>query len=127
MRYGAKFPKNTRPAVSDEDISNNVTNVVRSKAEAVHTAKIADYQLFSAAECENWDFIPAVIEDTWVRELREPVTLYTFLSPSGLLAHLKVLRIGLHAIDVLALQNKMQHYNQNMKIIHEYVNTLKDA
>ena len=48
VRYGAKFPKTTRPAVYDEDISNNATNVVRAKVEAVHTSKIADYELFPA-------------------------------------------------------------------------------
>ena len=43
VRYGAKFPKTTRPAVYNKDISNNATNVVRAKAEAVHMAKVADY------------------------------------------------------------------------------------
>ena len=43
LRYGAKFPKTTRPSVYDEDISNNATNVVWAKAEAFHTAKIVDY------------------------------------------------------------------------------------
>ena len=28
LRYGAKFPKTTRPSVYDEDISDNATNVV---------------------------------------------------------------------------------------------------
>ena len=27
VRYGAKFPKTTRPVVYDKDISNNATNV----------------------------------------------------------------------------------------------------
>ena len=81
-RYGAKFPTNTKPAVYDEDIPNNAMNVVRAKAEAAHTAKISDYQLFAAAERETQSFIPAVIEDTWVRKLREPVTLYTYVSLS---------------------------------------------
>ena len=109
--YGAKFPMTTKPAVYDEDIPNNSTNVVRSKAEAVHTAKIADYQLFAAAERENRVFILAVIEDTWVCEFREPVTLYTAVSLSALLYHLQVLCDGLHALDVLELQNEMQQYH----------------
>ena len=86
--YGAKFPMTTKPAVYDEDIPNNSTNVVRSKAEAVHTAKIADYQLFAAAKRENRYFILAFIEDTWVHKLCDPFTLYTAVSPSGLLSHL---------------------------------------
>ena len=86
--------------------------MVRSKAEAVHTAKITDYQLFASEKCETHNLILAVTEDTWVRKLREPVTLYTAISPSGILSHLQFLCGGLHSLDVLALQNEMQHYNQ---------------
>ena len=89
VRYGAKFPETTRPAVYDEDISNNTTNVVRSKTEAIHTAKIADYQIFNPAEREARYFILTVIEDTWVCELCDPVTLYTAVSSSILLSHLQ--------------------------------------
>ena len=99
----------------------------QAKAEAVHTAKITDYQVFSAAERETRYFILAVIEDTWVRKFREPVTLYTAVSPSGLLARLQVFCGGLHALDVLALKNEMQNYNQNMEGIPDYVNALKYA
>ena len=65
--------------------------MVQSKAKAVHTVKIADYLLFAAAVRENCDFILAVVEETWVRELREYVT--------DLLAHLKTLCGGLHALN----------------------------
>ena len=76
-----------------------------SQLRGVHTSKIADYQLLAATKRETRNFILAVIEDTWVRKLREPVTLYTAISPSWLLVHLQVLRVGLHGLDVLALQN----------------------
>ena len=105
VRYGAKFPNTTRPAIYNKCISNKSTNLVRAKAEAVHTAKIVDYQLFAAAKRETRDFIPAVIKDTWVCELCDPVTLYTAVSLSGLLSHLQVLCGGLHSLDVLALKN----------------------
>ena len=39
-RYRAKFPTTTKPTVYDKDIPNNATNVVRAKAEAVHTYKL---------------------------------------------------------------------------------------
>ena len=51
------------------------------------------------------NFILAVIEDTWIRKLREPVTFYTVVSPYELLARLKNICGGLHDLDVLALQN----------------------
>ena len=40
-------------------------------------AKISDYQLFAAAERETREFILAVVDETWVRKLCDPVTLYT--------------------------------------------------
>ena len=60
--YGTKFPTTTKPAVYNKDIPNNATNVVRAKAEDVHTAKIADYQIFAAAKLETPYFILAVVE-----------------------------------------------------------------
>ena len=75
--YCSKFPTSTKPDVYNRNIPNNATDVVRSKVEAVHTAKIADYQIFAAAKHETLYFILAFVEDTWVHKLREPVTLYT--------------------------------------------------
>ena len=40
--YHAKLPTTTKPAVYDNGIPNNVTNLVRSKVEAVHTDNISD-------------------------------------------------------------------------------------
>ena len=127
VRYGAKFPNTTRPAIYNKWISNKSTNLVRAKAEAVHTAKIVDYQLFAAAKRETDNLIPAVIEDTWVCELCDPVTLYTSVSPSGLLAHLQVLCGGLHSLNVLALKNYIQNYHQDMEGITNYINALEDV
>ena len=56
-----------------------------------------------------------------------PVTLYTVVSPSELLAHLNNLCGGLHDIDVLSLKNEMQHYYMDMEGIPKYVNALKDV
>ena len=75
VRYGVKSPKTTKPAVCDGNIPNNATHAVFAKAEAVHMTKITDYQIFAAAESETQYFILAAMEDTWVRELRDPVTL----------------------------------------------------
>ena len=108
-RYQYKFPMPNKWAVCDDTIPTNATNVVQSKSKAVHTVKIADYLLFAAAESKIRDFILAVIEDTWVRKLREPVTFYTSVSLSDLLAYLKTLWGSLHALDVLSMQNKIHN------------------
>ena len=49
-QYRSKLPTPTNPAAYDEMIPKNATNAVRAKAEAFHTAKIADYLLFAAAK-----------------------------------------------------------------------------
>ena len=59
--------------------------------------------------------------------MREPITLYTATSLSGLLANLQVLFSGLHALDVLALKNDLHHYHLYMERIPEYVNMLENA
>ena len=46
-----------------------------------------------------------------------PVTLYTVVSPSVILAHLQVLCVGLHYLGVLVLKNDMQHYHKDMESI----------
>ena len=46
---------------------------------------------------------------------------------SELISHSKTLCSGLHALDVLALKNEIQHYHMDMEGIPEYTNTLEDA
>ena len=59
--YCSKLPTSTKPFVYYETIPNDAANVVLSKAEAVHTAKITDYLLFAAAKRKTRDFILEVI------------------------------------------------------------------
>ena len=78
---------------------------MQARREAAHTARKEDYIIFAAAERESTKFIPAVVEDTWVHELRDPDLFYTAVKPRALLAHLQTFCVGLHARDVLNLQN----------------------
>ena len=64
MRYHVKFLKPNKQAVYHETIPDNATNLVRAKAEATHTKKIADYLLFAATERKTREFILAIIEGT---------------------------------------------------------------
>ena len=105
QRYCAKFPTPTKPSVYGETIPDNATNVACAKPEAAHKANIADCQLFASAKHETRDFILAVVDDKWVHKLCDPVTFYTAVLSLELLDHLKTLCGGLHALDVLMLQN----------------------
>ena len=63
----------------------------------------------------------------WVRELRDPNLFYTAVNPQALLSHLQAMCVGLHATDLLNLQNEMQTYHEDMEGISTYINKLEDA
>ena len=69
----------------------------------------------------------AVVADIWVRELRDPHTIHTEVSSQDLFAHLQAGYTGRHALDLLALHNKMQRYHIEFEGIPEYVNMLEDS
>ena len=79
--HGANFPTPSRPAIYDVDIPIEASNSVRVRREAAHTAKKEDCRLFAAAKLESRNFILAFVEDTWVRELRDPDLFYTAVKP----------------------------------------------
>ena len=87
-RYGEAFPEPTRVGAYDLEIDNNATAVVRARLEAAHKAWRADRANYDTARQETTQFVFAVVADTWVRELREPETIYTEVDPRDLLTHL---------------------------------------
>ena len=68
-----------------------------------------------------------VVADTWVRELRDPDTIYTKVDPQYLFAHLQARYTGRHTLDLLALYNDMQRYHLEVEGIPKYIDMLKDA
>ena len=93
----------------------------------MYSSKKEDYRLFYAAERKFTKLILAIVNDMWVRELRDPNLFYTAVKPRDLLGHLQTLCVGLHATDVLNLQNEMQTYHEDMEGIPTYINMLEDA
>ena len=78
----------------DAKIDNDDTAVGCARTEAAHKAKRADRATYKTAwretvrretaRQETALFILAVVEDTWVRELRDTETLYTDVTPKGI-------------------------------------------
>ena len=56
-----------------------------------------------------------------------PQLFYAAVLSRDLLDHLLLLCGGLHALDVLALQNDIQCFHLNAKGMPEYIKTLEDA
>ena len=62
-----------------------------------------------------------------MRELKDPETFYTDVSPRDLIDHLQSQCTGRHTIDILALQDEMRQYHVEFEGIPEYINALEDA
>ena len=86
-------------------IDNYATAVVRACREDTHKAKSANHSTYGTTQRETPQFILAVVEDTWVRELQDTETLYTDVAQNALLAHLQAICTGRHSLDLLVLHN----------------------
>ena len=87
--FGAEFSKTACVGTYNTKIYDKATAVVRARTEASHKAKCADRGTDKTARRETEQFILTVIEDTWVRELRDPEMFYTDVVTKALLDHLQ--------------------------------------
>lgn len=126
-KYGQEFTPPKRVGAYDETLSDDAKAVVRAKAEARWRAKRLDRTTYDTARRETTAFILKAVEDTWVRELKDPETFYTDVAPRALLNHLQSQCTGRHAVDILAMQDEMRAYHLEYEGIPEYINALEDA
>ena len=69
-RYSAAFFKPERVRAYEGTIEDYATAVVHAQTEAAHKAKRTDHGTYETARQETEQFILAVVEDTWVWEIR---------------------------------------------------------
>ena len=125
--YGQSFVRPKRLAAYDASINIDTKNADHVRAEATHKAHIDNHNVYVAAECNTCKFILKKAEDMWVRELREPDTFHKMFKATNLLNHLQAICGGLHALDVLMMQNEMQCFHLEAEGIPEYINAIEDA
>ena len=105
--YGAEFLESTRVGAYYATIEDDATAVVHARTETAYKANRAERATYETARRETAQFILAVAEDTWVRELQDTETLYTEVAPKALLAPLQAGCTGRHDLDLLELHNEM--------------------
>ena len=126
-RHENAFPAYlTRPKAYPE-VAKEASLGDRAQIEATHKAKVKDWETIDCARREVRAFIIANVEDTWIREHHDPVTMYSYVSPRTLLNHLWASCTGLHSLDVLALRDSMRTMHKDSEGIPEYINALEDA
>ena len=87
-KYGQEFKPPKRVGAYDETLSDDAKAVVRAKTEAKWRAKRLDRATYDTTRRETTSFILKAVEDTWVRELKDPETFYTDVASRALLDHL---------------------------------------
>ena len=126
-QYTATFPIPSRVSHYNASIADNAEQGAQAKAESAHNVKKADYEVYVSACRKTSKFILAIVEDTWLRKLRDTNIFYAAVLPRDLLDHLQLLCGGLHALGVLALQNDMQSFHLDAEGMPEYIYALEDV
>ncbi len=67
------------------------------------------------------------MEDTWIRDLRDPESFYSNITALALLNHLGACSGGLHTLDMVLLTIQMSQFYKGTSDIPEYIQLLKDA
>ena len=65
------------------------------------------------------------VNETWVLKLKDKETLFMQVTPRHIMDHLQSICGGFHALDILAIQNKMQEYHTDSEVILQYINALE--
>ena len=75
-------------ALYDETIKKDATRLEINRAEGKNEARRNDRQLYETANNACRSFIMAVVDETWYKEIKDPETFYTKVTPLKLLDHL---------------------------------------
>ena len=126
-KCGVSFPTPKSPVIYYATITKDTIPFERSKKEITWKVTRADYDVYNTAIRCTRNFIIALVEDTWIREFRDPISRYNDDAPRAIMLHLTTTCVRTHAIDVLTLQNAMRQYHTKYESIPTYINALEDA
>ena len=128
-KYTVAFVHPTRPKAFDNAIdTNEAVSLASRKAETIHRAKLADWATYHAATTESNKFCVAVIGRTLISSLSKGIPIHFAESTTReILDAARKACTGLHVIDLLDLQDKMQDMHLTTDTIADYIEALKDA
>ena len=98
-----------------------------AQKEAIHKAHHRDYAFFEATKRGAHQFIIDMVEEKYLSELNLAKFYYTRVHPIEFLDHLQYIYGGLHALELLTLQRKMQNAHKECYGIPEYINSVEDV
>jgi hypothetical protein len=95
--------------------------------EAVHKLLLHDYATYLAAEKGVAKFIRDVVDETFYKDLEDPVSFYNTIKAAELITHLHLNCQGEEPENLVALHAVMSSYYANCDGITEYIIMLEKA
>ena len=131
-RYGQIYKKGAYlipPVIAlyNDKIDKDATRTEVHRAEGKHEARRNERQLYEAANNACQNFIMAVVDKTWYKELEDPDTFYTNVTALKLLDHLAKFCPGLHTIDVVDIPQFMKTLFSYAEGIPRLINAMEEA
>ena len=125
--WGSAFPIPARPDAYDTNIQDDATPVVQNRMEAAHKLILHDYATYLAAERGVAKFIRDVVDETFYKDLEDPVSFYNKITAAELIEHLRINCGGVEPEDLVALHAAMSSYYATCDGIPEYIIMLEKA
>ena len=72
-------------------------------------------------------YLIALVDETWIRPLKNEITFYTKVTPINMLAQLTTASGGLERVDIVDLLFSLAHLWEQDPRVPEYLNALKDT
>ncbi len=117
----------TCPTCYDPAINTEASCVNRVCAKTALPALLLDYKAYKATEHGVKVFIQAVVNDTWICNLRDPETFYSNVTALAIFNHLCKCSGSLHGLNMVLLTIQMIQYYEGTPDIPEYIFLLEDA
>jgi hypothetical protein len=117
----------TRPACYNPAINAEASHINRVHAKTAWDALLQELKAYKAAEHGVTVFIEAVVNNMWIRDLRDPETFYSNVTALAIFNHLHECSGGLHALDMVLITVQMSQYYEGTPDIPEYIFLLEDT
>ncbi len=121
------LPQACTPGIIRSVHPHAATPVVRNRMEAAHAMVVSDFETYTAAKERVSAFIQAIVDKTWIKPLRHPITFYNNVTAYNLLEYLRTNSGGLHNTNLATLPTEMLHYYANVDGIPEFILALEKA
>ena len=114
-------------ALYNDTINKDATRTEVHRAEGKHKARLNDPQLYKKANNSRRNFIVAVVDETWYKELEDPDTFYTNVTALKLLDYLTKFCLSLHNFDAVDIPQVMKTLFSDSEGITQFINAMEAA